>query len=140
MTQEDKDLLLKDLCARLPYNTMIHGVYTYKEFYYITESDQITFSENDSVLTASDIEWIEMGSAEIKPYLFPMSSMTEEQKKELKSLMICDSYNILYHTIESFDYLYKNHIDVRGLIEKGLAIDCTHLKSIKHEKNRIPTN
>lgn len=129
MTKEQKKLLLKDLCARLPYNTMIHGIYTYTNPDYDCgkEPDKILHSENDSVLTASDIEWIEMGSAEIKPYLFPMENMIEEQKKELQSLMICDSYNILYHTIDSFDYLYKNHIDVRDLIEKGLAIDCTHL-------------
>lgn len=64
---------------------------------------------------------------EWKPYLFPLSSMTKEQEREWQSLMICDIYGILYHTIESFDYLYKNHIDIRGLIEKGLAIDATGL-------------
>jgi hypothetical protein len=53
--------------------------------------------------------------------------MTEEQMKELQSLMIRDSYGIFYHTFESFDYLCKNHIDFRGLIEKDLAIDATNL-------------
>jgi hypothetical protein len=51
--------------------------------------------------------------------------MSEEQKKELHSLMIHDSYGILYHTIESIDYLYKNRIDIRGLIPMGLANDAT---------------
>ena len=53
--------------------------------------------------------------------------MTDEQEKELHSLMIQDSYGILYHTIESFGYIYKNHIDIRGLIPMGLAIDATGL-------------
>ena len=53
--------------------------------------------------------------------------MTEEQKEELRSLMLHDSYGILYHTIESFDYLYENHIDIRGLIPMELAIDVTRL-------------
>jgi hypothetical protein len=63
----------------------------------------------------------------VKPYLFPLSSISEKQREEWQSLMIRDSYGILYHTIDSFDYLYKNHIDIRRLIEKGLAIDATNL-------------
>ena len=115
---------------------MIHGVY----FDYTTESDQIAYSENDSVLTASDIDWIEMGAADIKPYLFPMSSMTSKQREEYESLCIkvtseCTEFytgvtfidDSFYDTIDSFDYLYKNHIDVRGLIGKGLATDATNL-------------
>lgn len=129
MKKEDIEILVKDLCARLPYNTMIHGVYAYENPDYDCgkDPDKILYSEHDSVMLPSDIDWIEMYAADIKPYLFPLSSMTEEQKKELQSLMIRDSYNILYHTIESFDYLYKNHIDVRGLIEKDIAIDATNL-------------
>ena len=53
--------------------------------------------------------------------------MTEEQRKEWQSLMIHDSYGILYPTIKSFDYLYKNHIDINDLIPMGLAIDATKL-------------
>jgi hypothetical protein len=66
--------------------------------------------------------------SKFKPYLFPLSSMTEEQKKEWRSLMKSDSYGALYPTIKSFDYLYKNHIDIRGLIPLGLANDATGLK------------
>ena len=113
MTQEYKDLLLRDLCARLPYGVI--GFYT-----------AIGWKDEYSVLSANVINNIIEGLS-FKPYLFPLSSMTEEQKKEWRSLMIHDSYGILYHTIKSFDYLYKNHIDIRGLIPKGLAIDCTNL-------------
>ena len=66
----------------------------------------------------------------IKPYLFPMSSMTEEQKEEFNSLMVKDSYDILYYTPKAFDFLYENHIDFRDLIPMDLAIDATGLKNI----------
>ena len=62
-------------------------------------------------------------SNEYKPYLFPLSSMTEEQKKEWLYTLSSD-YNITYDTV---DWLNKNHFDYRGLIEKGLAIDATGL-------------
>ncbi len=69
--------------------------------------------------------WTYVQIDNVKPYLFPLSSMTNQQLEELQSYMIKDSYGILYHTLESYDYLYRNNIDVRGLIEKGLAIDAT---------------
>ena len=111
MTQKDKELLLIDLCARLPYGVVVkdrNGVHK---------------------LTPTNTEFIDLfnGKCNIAPYLFPLSSMTEEQKKEWRSLMIRDSYGILYPTIDSFDYIYKNHIDFRGLISMGLANDATNL-------------
>lgn len=122
MKQEDKDLLLKDLCARLPYNTMIHGVYAYENPDYDCGRDpeKILYSEHDSIMLPSDIDWIEMDAAEIKPYLFPMSSMSEEQKREYFDLLQIGPAT-------GIDYLNKNHFDYRGLIEKGLAVDCTNL-------------
>ena len=119
MTQEEKDLLLRDLCARLPYGVKVQTTY-------IMQSGERKDIGID-ILTTVEISMLIEGAEEHKPYLFPLSSMTEEQKKEWRSLMIHDSYGILYHTIKSFDYLYKNHIDIRGLIPKGLAIDCTNL-------------
>ena len=62
-------------------------------------------------------------SNEYKPYLFPLSSMTEEQKKEWLYTLSSD-YHITYDTV---DWCNKNHFDYRGLIEKGLAIDATGL-------------
>lgn len=134
MKQEDKELLLKDLCSRLPYGVKAYiknwskldrkyyeGVYTV-ESVHPSLNNIYTSTENASVEVI-------LGYADyvIKPYLFPMSSMTEEQKEELKSLMVEDSFGILYHTLQSYDYLYKNHIDIRGFIDMDLAIDATGL-------------
>ena len=85
METEDKELLLKDLCARLPYNVIVHGVCANQNFDFDTESDYIEYKEFDDVLTLLDIEWVQMCVAEVKPYLFPLSSMTEEQFEELKA-------------------------------------------------------
>lgn len=117
MDKEIKDLLLRDLSARLPYEVKVQvfncGVESVETLYQIDLDGYIYTLECDEL------------KYYYKPYLFPMSSMTEEQKKEWLSLMVSDSHGILYHTIESFDYLYKNHIDFRGLIEKGLAENAT---------------
>ena len=117
MTQNDKDLLLRDLCARLPYGVKVEYENEIFDVEYVCPMyEEVKFDIPET--------WT-IGVSEVKPYLFPMSSMTEEQKKELHSLMIHDSYGILYHTIESIGYFYKNHIDIRGLIPMGLAIDAT---------------
>jgi hypothetical protein len=114
MTQE-KDLLLKDLCMRIPYGVKVqvfnHGVESVETLYQIDLDGYISTLECDELKYS------------YKPYLFPLSSITEERKKELQSLMISDSYGILYHTLESFNYMCKNNIDFRGLIEKGLALE-----------------
>lgn len=122
MTQEEKDLLLQDLCARLPYEVKMNHIADDSvdpETLIGIAKDMITLQSLGGY-SCVDVE-------HYRPYLFPISSMTEEQRKECKSLMIRDSSGILYHTIESFDYLYKNHIDVRKLIPKGLANDATGL-------------
>lgn len=123
MTQEQKELLLKDLCARLPYNTIVHGVYAHQNQDFDTESDYIAYKEMDNILTVLDIEWIQMCAAEVKPYLFPLSSMTEEQERE--EYDICKGYIIGYES-KLIDFYNKNHIDYRGLIDMGLAIDATN--------------
>ena len=121
MAQEDKELLLKDICARLPYGVRCRVVKR-------SIDGEMLFIRNGLTLTFDNIkELVTNNMYEIKPYLFPLSSMTEEQNIEWQLLMVRDSYGILYHTIDSFDYLYKNHIDIRGLIPMGLAIDATNL-------------
>lgn len=148
MKKEDIEILVKDLCARLPYNTMIHGVYAYENPDYDCgrDPDKILYSENDSVLLPSDIDWIEMYAADIKPYLFPMSSMSDEQREEFikfsayevrdedcgrhKELYYYDMVgheDKLYPNYDSIDWLNAHYFDYRGLIEKGLAIDATNL-------------
>lgn len=127
MTQEQKDLLLKDLCARQMYNVKC-GVFDDANPYTLSG---VLHNRSYSQLYFEELDWKEFdGFVDVeycKPYLFPLSSMTREQEREWQSLMVCDIYGIFYHTIESFDYLYKNHIDIRGLIPMGLAIDATGL-------------
>lgn len=122
MTQENKELLLKDLCTRLPYNVIC----------------QVEFKENgkynSKVMLLSGIFTDEayfttkggsIYSNEYKPYLRPMSSMTEEEKLMYEGLMI-GTDNISY-MLDVIDWLNKNHFDYRGIINKGLAIDATGL-------------
>ena len=128
MTQEQKDLLLKDLCARLPYGVRAYyndydSDYEIESIKIVSYGDYKTGSIHLDIIDSTKI----VGIDEIKPYLFPLSSMTEEQKEELKSLMVEDSFGILYHTLQSYDYLYKNHIDIRGFIDIDLAKDATGL-------------
>ena len=116
MTQEHKELLLKDLCSRLPYGVKISVNDNIESLQGINVLDNVV--EYGSFLS-SDIE-------EVKPYLFPLSSMTEEQEEEYNDL---NSYELgcFPHTEDALDYLIKNHFDYRGLIEKSLALDATVL-------------
>lgn len=124
MTKEEKELLLKDLCARLPYGVKIRVEYPFLE-----EKDW-----HPEILYGLDLqkECISNTSIrieEIKPYLFPLSSMTEEQKEEYNSLLE-DNYgfdaNGNVFTLQ--DFYCKHHLDYRGfLIPMKLAIDCTNL-------------
>ena len=75
MTQDDKDLLLQDLCARLPYNVKVESVF-------INTDTKKCKSCGIEVFDATCILMIRDGFGEFKPYLFPLSSMTEEQKQE----------------------------------------------------------
>ena len=116
MTQEEKDLLLKDLCGRLPYGVKVS-----------------TPDDVSRTITRMNIDrcLIEVGNyiddvyvlSDIKPYLFPLSIMTKEQEKEWLYTLSSDG-NITYDTV---DWCNENHLDYRGLIEKGLAIHCTNL-------------
>ena len=124
MKQEHQELLLKDLCARLPYNVIC----------------QVEFKENgkynSKVMLLSGIFTDEayfttkggsIYSNEYKPYLFPLSSMTDEQKQEYQYITEMWMYDSSYSISDSIDWLNAHHFDYRGLIEKGLAIDATGL-------------
>ena len=122
MTQEDKKLLLKDLCGRLPYGVKI--IFEHNGFRWDWEQ------------TLREIELCEDGEYAIngwgihgiKPYLRPMSSMTEaevETYHNLQSDVWKPCGTMYYDNIRSIDWLNEHHFDFRNLIEKGLAIAVT---------------
>ena len=123
MTQEEKDLLLKDLCARLPYGVMVREdtiLYDDKNTtsHRIKKLSYVLIGKGFSRIKGCihDYEYIYI------PYLFPLSSMTDEQKDDMikSSCGIGSDKNV-------FDWYNKNHFDYRNLINKNLAIDCTNL-------------
>lgn len=129
MRQEDKDLLIQDLCARLPYGVKIKTSYNK-----IDEPIELRFvnPRNESFAIGSNftlISGLDFDTYECKPYLFPLSSMTIEQKEEERSLKEESYYsfdaNENIYTLQ--DFYNKNHLDYRGLIPMGLAIDATNL-------------
>lgn len=129
MTAEDKELLIKDLSARLLYGVKF---VCNKNVYTATGLDLIVTDEGDweYAVTAKGIAPIEIDF--IKPYLFPLSSMTEEQKKELGDTLIEMNLKAISDEINSedvaayeIDFYNKHHIDYRGFIEKSLAVDAT---------------
>lgn len=153
MTQEDKELLFKDLCARLPYNVKAYvknwskldgkyyeGIYDVKSVFPSLNEVHVQSKSGSSDVLLGYSDYI------IKPYLFPMSSMTEEQKKEFLFEAGYEAreedcgrhteiyyYDIVGHehnfypNAEVIDWCNTNHLDYRGLIEKGLALDATGL-------------
>ncbi len=133
MKQEEKELLLKDICARLPYYVWVE----YKSKYYVILGigcERLTLLPSKvSSITYDEYPLVE----EVKPCLFPLSSMTEEQFEDILDIVIPVSKSFINTTadavIEDYkvdryvDFCNKNHLDWRGLIPRGLAIDATNL-------------
>lgn len=115
MTQEEKYLLLKDLCYRLPYGVKVQDELGRINKLVIGNADLNRLYHNDFSIYSEEKLSL--------PYLFPLSSMTEEQQTSLTKFVAngINGENILY------DWYNKNHFDYRSLIEKGLAIDATGL-------------
>ena len=115
MTQEDKELVLKDLCARLPYGVKCQ----FEDNLRITDGESSPFY--DYALSAHHLGlFMRHNNFYIKPYLRPMSSMTEEEKLMYEGLMI-GTDNVSYMS-DVIDWLNKNMFDFRGLIPKGQAL------------------
>ena len=141
MKQEQKDLLLKDLCGRLPYEVKIRI-----EYPFLKEEEW-----HPEILYGLDLQRLCIANTsirleEVKPYLFPLSSMTREKREEFVKFAdyepraedcgrhqelyyydLVGHENNLYPNSDAIDWLNKNHFDYRGLIEKGLANDATNL-------------
>ena len=109
MTQEDKNTLLKDLCARLPYGVKVHLVY-----------DEDT--EDIREMGLGSLHDIIFDNAEGKPYLRPMSSMTDKEETlfrcELPAIAKTDAQLVAMR----MELFLKGHLDFNHLIEKGLAL------------------
>lgn len=120
MTQKHKELLLKDLCARLPYGIkFLRESWNYEWDQELSVIEVLEDIDKDGYINRTKVYNVE----DIKPYLFPLSSMTEEQQLDLTKFVAngINGKNILY------DWYNKNHFDYRGLIPMGLAIDATGL-------------
>jgi hypothetical protein len=126
MTQEDKQLLLKDLCARLPYGVKILDIpaNVVGDLFLVSTTDSVQYepAENE---TNDDSGYQTLYA--IKPYLRPMLSMTDEEKEE-QSKIVMQSMSSSLDNSESAttmlnDWLLSKHFDVRGLINKGLALE-----------------
>lgn len=128
MIREDKELLLADLCGRLPYGVKVLDN-SHKNY---GVSKLINIGLDGSMLIDNEINDIQYYPIidDVKPYLRPMSSMTEEESDEFQQLDTeCDKMPTFdYVSIEHyriFDWLNAHHFDYRGLIERGLAIAVT---------------
>ena len=133
MTQEEKQLLFKDLCSRLPY-----GVICKLSCKLSAKGANISITEK---LDTGGLEHFIYGTMDVKPYLHPMSSMTEEEQEDYTSLSnhcISTSTGFVYTEAQIlmdwlnahhfdyrglYDWLLEHHFDYRGLIEKGLALE-----------------
>ena len=126
MKNENKDILLKDLCARLPYGVVCHtsvgdykllGIDIYKNEAHL---DSPVYDEGDGYF---DLEY-----GEVKPYLRQMSSMAQEEMEKYHQLCETDDGDftgepLYFNTCESFDYLNSIHVDYRNFIQRGLALE-----------------
>lgn len=136
MKQEEKDLLLRDICGRLPYGVKC-------KYYDCCEGDY----DEGAICGFERQEWMQIDGKcihieEVKPYLFPVSNMSEEQKKEFNQVIeldlkaICDEIEPTRVTAFEIDFYNKHHIDYRGLIPMGLAIDATGLGIYENVRNQ----
>lgn len=116
MTQEEKQLLLQDLCARLVYGIMLNIDYYDLQGDGKLKNRDVILSYGNIGYCSDNTNWIS-----VKPYLRPLSSMTEEEEDEWWEF---DNKNTIVETHSySIDWLNAHHFDYRGLIEKGLAIE-----------------
>ena len=141
LEEKDRDLLLRDLCARVPYGVKVQYMNNIFVIDYVSSYEEVKLDIPDN--------WT-VGVSEVKPYLLPLSSITKEMMEEpniygffkyrdtIANVAHLESKNGIseeiytYIDIESIsvliEFFHSHHIDYRGLIEKGLAIDATGLK------------
>lgn len=136
MTQEEKQLLLIDLCARLPYGVKAEvmgwdeekgeEVFVPVTVYSVNTDGYVYFADNDYDITYYSIDACRL-------YLRPLSSMTEKEKEEMKEVIEIEltalegpeGFSVATAASSAFeiDFYNKHHLDYRGLIEKGLVLE-----------------
>ena len=125
MTQEDKELIYKELCARLPYH--VKCKIWIKDG--TTEEGLLDLQHNYGNVLQDAFYYNKI--KDIKPYLFPLSSMTEEEKEEycqLQQRVIYNSKGVINEDVTKYiNWCYKKHLDINNLIPMELAIDATGL-------------
>lgn len=125
MTQEEK-ILLQDLCARLPYGVRVW--YKYETWISKKFATSIRLADEKIALSSKfnkEGDWFsveEAGEILIKPYLRPMSSMTEKEEEEWWDIF-SEENTVTEEHHKSIDWLNAHHFDYRGLIPKGLALE-----------------
>ena len=128
MTQEDKKLLLADICARLPYGLMLALWNDYhKEFDLAVQVSGLEYANTKPIFVFDKPYYRKDGIGTVKPYLRPISSMTDEEKSEYANFWSYDEYDEAILTPEDAvrcgDWLDAHFFDYRGLLEKGLALE-----------------
>lgn len=113
MTEKEKQLLLiKDLCARLPYS--VWGLHRGEDLpLYVIDN-------SGAYMVLGYNAWFDLKTVPFKPYLRPMSSMTEEERVRYEGTY---QYYGTVWSLDSLDWLIANHFDIRGLISKGIALE-----------------
>lgn len=135
MTQEEKQLLLRDLCSRLPYGVKISVQSWDGEKQECIDKVDVLYSVNRDEYIKSANEDYDFSIEDIKPYLFPMPNKDEDEGyNKFPDELIEIELKVISGELErehSFEfemnYYHENHIDYRGMIEKGLALDATGL-------------
>ena len=129
MITEGKQLLLKDLCARLPYGVIMNTPIGNGR---LNSIDQTIFGTEYGInISVVSRDFFNDSKCEVKPYLRPMSSMTEDERYDYRHMLDAtlnsEGEPILFVYVEDFstvlDWLNEHHFDYRGLIEKGLALE-----------------
>ena len=113
MTKEEKDLIFQEICERLPYRPLV------KDIYYNLRPVPVWLvdSSKQEVRLFADEDWTSVEN--VRLYLRPLTSMTEEEKAELFQLMGNGN------DIQRVEFYDSHHLDKRGLIYKGLALEAS---------------
>ena len=150
MTKEQKDLLIKDLSARLPYGVkFLRESWNYELDQEMSVIEVLEDIDKDGYINNTKVYNVE----DIKPYLFPLSSMTEEQWNNAPRVNLteftfeslkCGCFTLASYTcendlcdlVEFINWLIENHFDINGLIPRGLANDATNLNIYSYGTRR----